>query len=59
MSNRNGHRDETIFLLLLLLPQSGEPWKHQLDLEPMLHDAESLKNLTIMYDVRLTIAAGF
>jgi hypothetical protein len=39
-----------IFLLLLLLPQSGEPWKHQLDLEPMRHDAESLKKLTIMYD---------
>jgi hypothetical protein len=35
---------KTIFLLLLsLLPQFSEPWKHQLDLEPMLHDAESSK----------------
>jgi hypothetical protein len=42
---------KTIFLLLLsLLPQFSEPWKHQLDLESMMHDAESLKKLTIMYD---------
>ena len=42
---------KTLFLLLLsLLPQSAELWKHQLDLELMLHDAESLKKLTIMYD---------
>jgi hypothetical protein len=39
-----------LIVLLSLLPQSAEPWKHQLDLEPMLRDSESLKRLTIMYD---------
>jgi hypothetical protein len=45
----------TIFLiaLLSLLPQLAEPWKHQLDLEPMLRDSESLKKLTVMYDLPL------
>jgi hypothetical protein len=39
-----------LIVLLSLLRQSTEPWKHQLDLEPMLRDSESLKKLTIMYD---------
>jgi hypothetical protein len=39
-----------LIVLLSLLPQSVEPWKHQLDLEPMLRDSESLKKLTVMYD---------
>jgi hypothetical protein len=39
-----------LIVLLSLLPQSAEPWKHQLDLEPMLRDSESLKKLTVMYD---------
>ena len=39
-----------LIVLLSLLPQSAEPWKHQLDLEPMLRDSESPKRLTIMYD---------
>ena len=37
-------------MLLSLLAPSAEPWKHQLDLEPMLRDSESLKKMTIMYD---------
>lgn len=37
-------------MLLSFLPQSAEPWKSQLDLEPMLRDSESLKKLTIMYE---------
>src|SRR5215831_6183829 len=39
-----------LILLLSLLPQSAEPWTHQLDLEPMLRDAQTLQKLTIMYD---------
>jgi hypothetical protein len=35
--------------LLVLLPQTTEPYKHLLDLEPMLQDAEALRKLTIMY----------
>jgi hypothetical protein len=39
-----------LIALLSLLPQFAEPWKHQLDLEPMLRDSESLKKLTVKYD---------
>ena len=39
-----------LIVLLSLLPQFAELWKHQLNLEPMLRDSESLKKLTIMYD---------
>jgi hypothetical protein len=39
-----------LIVLLSLLPQPAELWKHQLNLEPMLRDSESLKKLTIMYD---------
>jgi len=39
-----------LILLLSLLPQSGEPWAHQLDMEPMLRDSQMLQKLTIMYD---------
>ena len=39
-----------LILLLSLLAQSAEPWTHQLDLEPMLRDAQALQKLTIMYD---------
>jgi len=39
-----------LFLLLSLLTQSAEPWTHQLDLEPLLHDAQTLQKVTIMYD---------
>jgi len=39
-----------LIVLLSLLPQSTESWTHQLNLEPMLRDSESLKKLTIMYD---------
>ena len=35
--------------ILVLLPQGTEPRQHQLDLEPMLHDADTLKKLTIMH----------
>lgn len=35
--------------ILVLLPQGTEPIQHQLDLEPMLHDADALKKLTIMH----------
>jgi hypothetical protein len=43
-----------LILLLSLLSQSAEPWTHQLDLEPMLRDAQTLQKLTIMY---LTVTA--
>src|SRR5258708_35950627 len=39
-----------LIVLLSLLPQSAEPWKHQLDLERVMRDTESLKKLTVMYD---------
>jgi hypothetical protein len=39
-----------LIVLLSLLPQHAEPWKHQLDLEAILGDSESQKKLTIMYD---------
>jgi len=39
-----------LILLLSLLRQSAEPWTPQLDLEPMLRDAQMLQKLTIMYD---------
>lgn len=35
--------------LLFLMPQATEPYKHRLDLEPMLQDAQALRKLTIMY----------
>jgi len=35
--------------ILVLLPQGTEPIQHQLDLEPMLHDSDTLKKLTIMH----------
>ena len=37
--------------LLFLMPQITEPYKHRLELEPMLEDAVALRKLTIMYDV--------
>jgi hypothetical protein len=39
-----------IIWLLALLPQSTEPYKHQLDLESMLRNTQALQKLTIMYD---------
>jgi len=38
-----------LFAMVLLLPQAAEPRRHQLDLEPLLHDAAALQKLTIMY----------
>jgi hypothetical protein len=35
--------------LLVLLPKASEPYKHRLDLEPLLQDAKELRKLTIMY----------
>ena len=35
--------------VLVLLPQGTEPIQHQLNLEPMLHDADTLKKLTIVH----------
>lgn len=37
--------------LFFLMPQATEPYKHRLDLEPMLRDADALRKLTIMYDI--------
>lgn len=39
-----------LIVVLSLLPRCPEPWTHQLDLESMLHDAQRLEKLTIMYD---------
>lgn len=36
--------------VLVLLPQGTEPMQHRIDLEPMLHDADTLKKLTIMHE---------
>lgn len=35
--------------LLFLMPQATEPYKHRLELEPMLQDAEALRMLTVLY----------
>jgi hypothetical protein len=35
--------------LFFLMPEATEPYKHRLDLAPMLEDADALQKLTIMY----------
>jgi hypothetical protein len=37
-------------LLLVLLPQTAEPLRHQLDLEPLLRDPAALQKLKILYE---------
>ena len=41
-----------IFIAILLcgFPQSTEPYIHQLDLEPVMRDDQTLRKLSIMYD---------
>jgi hypothetical protein len=38
-----------VVLLLFVLPQTLEPEKHSLDLEPLLQDPEALQRLTVVY----------
>ncbi len=39
-----------ITLLLSLFSQFPQPYRHQIDLEPMLRDTKALQKLSIMYD---------
>jgi hypothetical protein len=38
-----------VVLLLFVLPQTLEPEKHSLDLEPLLQDPQALRRLTVVY----------